>query len=124
MKIEHGASHSEIKIDNFGDIKIIEIGARMGGDCIGSDLVYYSTGIDYVKAVIDIALNIEPDLSIRIDPFKVKSVFMFDKKDFDELEELKRNHNDKIIRIVNYHPERIGSTTDSSNRCGCYILKL
>ena len=124
LKIEFGASHTEIKIDNDGNIKIIEIGGRMGGDCIGSDLVYYSTGIDYVKAVIDIALNIEPDLSIRIKPFKVKSVFMFNKTDFDELEELKRNHYDRIIRIVNYHPERIGSTTDSSNRCGCYILKL
>lgn len=27
----------------------------MGGDCIGSDLVWYSTGIDYVKAVIQVA---------------------------------------------------------------------
>ena len=44
LGIENGASHSEIKIDENGEIKIIEIGARMGGDCIGSDLVRYSTG--------------------------------------------------------------------------------
>ena len=29
----------------------------MGGDCIGSDLVQLSTGVDFVKAVIDVALG-------------------------------------------------------------------
>ena len=51
LEIRNGASHSEIKISSDGTIKIIEIGARMGGDCIGSDLVYYSTGYDFVKIV-------------------------------------------------------------------------
>lgn len=37
------AAHSEFKITPNGDVKIIEIGARMGGDCIGSDLVQIST---------------------------------------------------------------------------------
>ena len=55
LEIKNGASHSEIKIDAEGNIKIIEIGARMGGDCIGSDLVYYSTGYDFVKMVIQVA---------------------------------------------------------------------
>ena len=44
LKIVNGASHSEIKIDQDGNIKLIEIGGRMGGDCIGSDLVQLSTG--------------------------------------------------------------------------------
>ena len=48
LHIEYGASHSEFKINNKGQIKIIEIGARMGGDCIGSDLVQISTGHDFV----------------------------------------------------------------------------
>ena len=42
-------------IDENGKIRLIEIGARMGGDCIGTDLVRYSTGIDFVRAVIDVA---------------------------------------------------------------------
>ena len=63
LEIKNSASHSEIKIDKNGNIKIIEIGSRMGGDCIGSDLVKYSTGIDYLKAVIDVACGNEPDLS-------------------------------------------------------------
>ena len=35
----------------------MEIGARMGGDFIGSDLVQLSTGYDYLKGVIDVALG-------------------------------------------------------------------
>lgn len=30
LKVQNGASHSEVKIDDEGNIKIIEIGARMG----------------------------------------------------------------------------------------------
>lgn len=36
----------------------------MGGDFIGSNLVQLSTGIDFVKAVIDISLGEEPDLEL------------------------------------------------------------
>jgi Cys-tRNA synthase (O-phospho-L-seryl-tRNA:Cys-tRNA synthase) len=35
----------------------MEIGARMGGDFIGSDLVQLSTGYDFVKGVIEVALG-------------------------------------------------------------------
>jgi hypothetical protein len=35
----------------------MEIGARMGGDFIGSDLVELSTGYDYLKGVIEVALD-------------------------------------------------------------------
>ena len=55
LNINYGASHTEIKINAKGDIRIIEIGARMGGDCIGSDLVKLSTGYDFVQSVIEIA---------------------------------------------------------------------
>lgn len=52
-----GAAHTEIKITSSGDIFIIEIGARMGGDFIGSDLVYLTTGYDYLKACIEVSLG-------------------------------------------------------------------
>lgn len=57
LHIEYGASHSELKITENGDIKVIEIGARMGGDFIGSNLVELSTGYDFLKGVIDVALG-------------------------------------------------------------------
>ncbi len=57
LHIQYGASHSELKITEDGDIRVIEIGARMGGDFIGSDLVRLSTGYDFLKGVIEVALG-------------------------------------------------------------------
>lgn len=57
LHIKYGASHAELKITEDGDIRVIEIGARMGGDFIGSDLVRLSTGYDFLKGVIDVAFG-------------------------------------------------------------------
>lgn len=57
LHIQFGASHSELKITEEGDIRVIEIGARMGGDFIGSNLVQLSTGYDFLKGVIEVALG-------------------------------------------------------------------
>lgn len=57
LGVTNGASHTEYKITEDGRIYIIELGARMGGDFIGSDLVYLSTGYDFVKGVIEVALD-------------------------------------------------------------------
>lgn len=56
LEIKYGASHPEFIISDSG-IYITEIGARMGGDFIGSDLVYLSTGYDFLKGVILVALG-------------------------------------------------------------------
>lgn len=65
LGITNGASHSEYKITPKGRIAIIEIGARMGGDFIGSDLVRLSTGYDFLKGVIEVALGefVEPQIT-------------------------------------------------------------
>jgi biotin carboxylase len=57
LEVENGAGHTEIKIDKVGKVFIIEVGARMGGDFIGSHLVKLSTGYDFLKGVIEISLN-------------------------------------------------------------------
>ena len=57
LDLTNGASHAEYKITKEGRIAIMEIGGRMGGDFIGSDLVRLSTGYDFVKGVVDVALG-------------------------------------------------------------------
>ncbi len=121
LEIEYGASHSEIKIDSKGDIRIIEIGARMGGDCIGSDLVMYSTGYDFVRMVIQTACGEKPDFTPVCEPRAVESLFIFSQSDLDEFNRLKEQEPEKLIRVADWHPEKMGHTTDSSNRAGCYI---
>lgn len=60
LQIENGASHTELIITKDNGIFIVEIGARMGGDKIGSELVRLSTGYDFVQGVIEVALDNEP----------------------------------------------------------------
>jgi len=57
LKIQNSPSHTEIKLNSNNELFIIEIGARLGGDYITSDLVRLSTGYDMVKGAIDLATN-------------------------------------------------------------------
>jgi biotin carboxylase len=57
LGVESGASHSEVLVTASDDVYIVEIGARMGGDYIGSHLVELSTGYDFMKGVIEIAMG-------------------------------------------------------------------
>lgn len=59
--IENGPAHVEIMVTESGP-KMVELGARMGGDCITTHLVPLSTGIDMIKATIDICLGQTPDI--------------------------------------------------------------
>lgn len=124
LDICNGASHTEVKITPELEIKIIEIGARMGGDCIGSDLVRCSTGYDFLKMVIQVACGEKPDFTRYTDTFPVESVFVFSKDDLQTLYNLKNNYPDKLVKIVYLNPDNIGKITDSSNRAGCYIRKI
>ena len=65
LHMQYGASHSELKITDDGDIYVIEIGARMGGDFIGSNLVQLSTGYDFLGATIQVAMGkfLEPQIT-------------------------------------------------------------
>lgn len=60
--INNGPSHTEIKVTKDGP-KIVELGARLGGDCITTHLVPLSTGVDMVENTIRIAIGEKPELS-------------------------------------------------------------
>ena len=59
--IDQGPAHVEMMVTKRGPV-MIELGARMGGDNITTALVPLSTGIDMVKATIDVALGNQPDI--------------------------------------------------------------
>lgn len=120
LGIRYGASHSELKIDDSERIVLIEIGGRMGGDLIGSDLVPLSTGVDYVKAVIDVALGKKPDVCVH--GRKAAAVrFVFAQEDIDALTDIKLNHPQILQResVTSLFDHLV---TDSSNRFGYYLL--
>lgn len=64
--INMGPAHVEMIVTAQGP-KMVELGARMGGDCITTHLVPLSTGIDMVKATIDISLGLYPDIEPKFE---------------------------------------------------------
>ena len=60
--IQNGPAHVEIMLTKDGP-KMVELGARMGGDCITTHLVPLSTGIDMIEATIRIACGEKPDIT-------------------------------------------------------------
>lgn len=62
LRLNDSAAHAEIKVQD-GIPYIMEIGARLGGDFISTELTHLSTGIDMVKAAISVAMGDEPCLT-------------------------------------------------------------
>lgn len=64
--LTNGATHIEMKIDNHDNLYLIEINPRGGGDEISSQLVELSTGYDYLKGMIQIAIGefVPPQMSV------------------------------------------------------------
>lgn len=115
--IEDGPAHVEIMLTKDGP-KMIELGARMGGDCITTHLVPLSTGIDMVKATIDIALgekaNIVPAFQkgSAIRYFSglygvIKSV-----EGIEEAEKMTGIHQVTLVKNIGDTVDEIGSSVD------------
>lgn len=62
LGINNSPAHVEIMLTKDGP-KMVELGARLGGGGISTHLVPLSTGVDLVKADMDIAMGIEPEIT-------------------------------------------------------------
>lgn len=65
LGIDYSGSHAELKLTKDGP-KMIEIGARLGGDYISSYLTTLSTGVDMNRAIAQIAMGEHPDIDSSI----------------------------------------------------------
>ena len=123
--IENGPSHTEIIVTKDGP-KIVEIGARLGGDCITTHLVPLSTGVNMVEACIRIALGEKPDITptlccgsaIRYLQQRAGIV-----KKIDGVAETQKMPGVKQVSIVHGVGETITDITDSGSRMGFVIVQ-
>ncbi len=125
LGVTQGASHSEFRMDPQRGPRIIEVGARMGGDCIGSHLVHLSTGCDFVRMVVENALGRPVTLTPDQKPLVAYIRFIHTQEDYH-----------RYLRVRAARPEAIRFTfgmealTDaplpevvvSGSRHGHYIL--
>lgn len=119
--IEYGAVHPEFRITEKGRICFMEIGARMGGDCIGSDLVPISTGYDYMGMVISIGCGKEPCFEKIQEPKIAKIKYITSKDDLKEFEKLKQENPQIITRQSNISELSNCPILKSADRAGYYI---
>lgn len=123
LHIKTGASHVEFRIDAHGNMGIIEIGARMGGDYIGTHLVPLSTGYDYLKMVIQAACGEKIELSCW-KKHKVSYVrFIMEENDKRLLEQIQKNCPELIQYVTPIEPIGSRRIVDSSTRLGAFILQ-
>ncbi len=121
LQVSYGPSHAEVKISPEGRVTIIEIGARMGGDCIGSDLVPLSTGYDFVGMTVDIACGKPLRMVQNPHHREARIRFVFSPEDLAKLETVKQAGVEKVWRISPMEPFDGHGVTDSSNRYGYMI---
>lgn len=121
--IDNGPSHTEIIITPDGP-KIVELGARMGGDCITTHLVPLSTGINMVEACIDIAIGIKPKIKSTIN--KGAAIRYFKQYAgiivrIDGIEAAKSISGVQQVSLVHGIGEEVTDITDSGSRIGFII---
>jgi biotin carboxylase len=121
--INNSPAHVEIIVTDSGP-KLVELGARLGGDNITSSLVPLSTGVDMVEACIKLALGETPDLNIKhtkgsaIRYFKTK-IGLYN--GVEGIEKVLKNRHIKELTIVKKAGEKINEIKSSGDRIG-YVI--
>lgn len=123
--IESGPSHTEIIVTQEGP-KIVELGARLGGDCITTHLVPLSTGVDMVECCIRIALGDAPDITPKFQKGSAIRYFESHKgvlKSMDGVEPARKLDGVKQIEIVKTIGQEINDIHSSGDRIGFVIAQ-
>lgn len=123
--IKNGPSHTEIKATPSG-AKIVELGARLGGDCITTHLVPLSTGVDMVECCIKIALGETPYIEKKFD--KGSAIRYFETgigeiKSIEGIEEAEAIEGVKQASVVHGVGDRAKPIESSTNRVGFVIAQ-
>ncbi len=123
--IQNGPSHTEIIVTKDGP-KIVELGARLGGDCITTHLVPLSTGVNMVEQSIKIALGEKPDIETK---WNRGAAIRYLKTEIGTIKEIrgildvKRLSGVVQVSIVHGIGEQIGDIKSSVDRVGFVITQ-
>lgn len=123
--INCGPAHVEIMLTKDGP-KMIELGARMGGDCITTHLVPLSTGIDMVRNAIEIACGIEVNIESKVKKGSAIRYFKTEKgiiKNISGVEEAKNIPGIKEISFIKNVGDIVGNINSSVDRVGFVIAQ-
>ena len=124
LEVNHGSVNMDLLIGEDGDVHIVDVGARMGGNLIGSHIIPIGTGIAYMDNMIRAAVGDATDFSpvakpqpvatklLALTPGKVKAL-----PDFKEIE--------KQYDVIIEHHLHVGDVINEyhTNLDGCgYVV--
>lgn len=125
IKLENGPAHVEIMYTPTGP-KMIEIGARMGGDNITTHLVPLSTGIDMVRATIQLSVGQQPNIKQK---FKKNSAILYIKgspgiiSEISGTDEAKKILGIKEVVLTKKKGDHVSTIQSSNDRIGYVIAQ-
>lgn len=123
--ISCGPAHVEIMLTEKGP-KMVELGARMGGDCITTHLVPLSTGIDMVRATMEIACGETPDIRAKYEKGSAIRYFYVPSgtiADISGVEEAKAIPGVREISFTKQIGDQAGEIGSSTDRVGFVIAQ-
>jgi biotin carboxylase len=124
LGIDFGAVNMDVLVTKEKHVCIVDVGARMGGNLIGSHIIPIKTGIDYMGSLIKAAVGDEIDLSVqqpgacvatRILALKPGKIIAL--PDFNEIQ--------RACQVAVYHHLKVGDSIREyhNNLDGCgYVL--
>ncbi|WFR69747.1 ATP-grasp domain-containing protein [Staphylococcus saprophyticus] len=124
LDIKMGPSHTELIITPDGP-KIVEVGARLGGDFITSHLVKHATGIDLLELHLKQSIGIEIDDGLQIKNLGAAIKFFENYKgklrDISIPKEIYNNKNVIKIAVTAELGSEISEVSNSNSRIGHII---
>lgn len=121
VDFKNGAAHIEMKVDSKENLYLIEINPRGGGDEISSQLVQLSTGYDYIRAMIEVALGIFQTPSINT--INHSGIYYLCNQTKDRVEFFKKSDNKSWLVQKDVKNYELDVATGNYDRNGFIIYK-
>lgn len=124
LNVTFGSVNMDLLLTDSGNVHIVDIGARMGGNLIGSHIIPIGTGIEYIKNMILAALGEKADFSVKHTPCPIATRLLALNQgkilQIPDIDKIEKDHNVKI-----FHHLHIGQiiTPYRTNLDGCgYVV--
>ena len=123
LGINFGSVNMDMLITPDGKVYIIDIGARMGGNLIGSHIIPYGTGIDYMGAMIQNAVDDSVDLGMKDHKAVATKLLAFNEGVVKSMPDMKAIEEEYGVEIYHHMTEGMTVHEYHTNLDGCgYVV--
>ena len=100
LGITFGSVNMDVLVTDKNEVCVVDIGARMGGNLIGSHIIPIATGIDYMGNIIKGALNEEVDFNEKYHNVVATRLMNFTPGIVKDLPDFLKYNKDKDVKDI------------------------